>query len=280
MNGAERKPEAVFGMIDSGVKNLETAALPNYGIAIVCQFSGKLKYTKNEANKYLNVGECLVADLSKGYAFSYDGREETVSAYSVVDGVLVRNILELYDISDGCVVPIPDISSLMIKIQKISGGRISDIKEREELGALYFHAAIANIDKARRDFEKTTRSTAALIKDYIDTHLEGKLQLEDISAVFFVSKTQIFRIFKDSYGVAPMQYFLQKKIELAKQMLSDNEFRISEIAEQLSFTDAKHFSKTFKKFTGELPKNYRRGARVDAHKKKESAPEFSDEAEN
>ncbi len=269
MNGAERKAENIFGIVDSGIKNLETAALPACGVAIVCQFSGKLKYTKNEVSKYINVGECLVADLAKGYTFSYEGRGEIVSAYSVVDGVLVRDILELYDIADGCVVPIPDISSLMIKIQKISGGRISDIKEREEIGALYFHAAVANIDRARREFERTTRSTAALIKDYIDTHLEGKLQLEDISSVFFVSKTQIFRIFKDAYGVAPMQYFLQKKIELAKQMLTDNEFRISEIAEQLSFTDAKHFSKTFKKFTGDLPKNYRREARVEAQKKKD-----------
>jgi len=280
MNGAEMKTEKVFGIVDSGIKNLETVELPVFGVAIICQFSGKLKYTKNEVSKYLNVGECLVAYLSKGYAFSYEGRGDMVSAYSVVDGVLVRDVLELYDISDGCVVPIPDISSLTMKIQKISGGKLSDIKEREELGALYFHAAVANIDKARREFERVTRSTAALIKDYIDTHVEGKLQLEDISSVFFVSKTQIFRIFKDAYGVAPMQYFLQKKIELAKQMLADNEFRISEIAEQLAFTDAKHFSKTFKKFTGDLPKNYRREARVEAQKKRELLSGYGEEDGN
>lgn len=262
----------IFKIVESGVEDLDLAVFPDTGCLVVCQLSGKLKYSRNGIDKYLFAGDCLVADLQKGYTFSREGKDESKSAYAIVSGTMVDELLELYHITDGCIVPVPDFAGALFKIQKISGGRISDIKERRELAALYFHVALAIIDKARREYERTSKSTAALIRDYIDTHIEGRLQLDEISSIFFISKTQIFRLFKEAYGIAPMQYFLQKKIELAKQMLCESDVHISEIAERLSFTDAKHFSKTFKRFTGELPKNYRRASKTE--------PRLSDAEEN
>ena len=262
----------IFKIVESGVEDLDLAVFPDTGCLVVCQFSGKLKYSRNGIDKYLSAGDCLVADLQKGYTFSREGKDESKSAYAIVSGTMVDELLELYHITDGCIVPVPDFAGAVFKIQKISGGRLSDIKERRELAALYFHVALAIIDKARREYERTSKSTAALIRDYIDTHIEGRLQLDEISSIFFISKTQIFRLFKEAYGIAPMQYFLQKKIELAKQMLCESDVHISEIAERLSFTDAKHFSKTFKRFTGELPKNYRRASKTE--------PRLSDAEEN
>ena len=257
----------IFDLIENSVGNLENAELPEEGCLIVWQFSGKLRYIKNNVEKYLNTGECLVADLAKRYKFFYDDESDIRTAYSVSRGSMVRDILALYRVQDGCVVPIPDISGTLFRIQKISGGRISDIKDKKELSALYFHTVIVAIDRARKEFETTAKSTASLIKDYVDSHVESRLQLEDISAVFFISKTQIFRLFKEAYEIAPMQYFLQKKIELAKQMLAETDMLISDIAERLAFTDAKHFSKTFKKITGDLPKNYRHTAKANGAKK-------------
>ncbi|MBE6610196.1 MAG: helix-turn-helix transcriptional regulator [Ruminococcaceae bacterium] len=257
----------IFTLIENSVGNLETADLPEEGCLIVWQFSGKLRYIKNNVEKYLNTGECLVADLAKGYRFFYDGESDIRTAYSVSCGSIVKDILELYRVQDGCVVPIPDMSGTLFKIQKVSGGKVSDIKDKSELSALYFHTVIVAIDRARKEFEMTAKSTASLIKDYIDSHVESRLQLEDISAVFFISKTQIFRLFKEAYEIAPMQYFLQKKIELAKQMLAETDMLVADIAERLAFTDAKHFSKTFKKITGELPKNYRHTVKADASKR-------------
>ena len=264
MNDTEINENDIFRIVENSVGNLEEAILPKKGCLIVWQFSGRLRYVRDNIEKHLNTGECLVADLSSNYKFYYDKHEDTRSAYSVSEGSLVNDILALYHVPDGCVVSIPDISGTLFKIQKISGGRVSDIKERKELSALYFHTVIVAIDRARKEFEKMAKSTSALIKDYIDAHIESKLLLEDISEVFFISKTQIFRLFKDAYGMAPMQYFLHKKVEMAKQMLVESDMHISDIAERLCFTDAKHFSKTFKKITGQLPKHYRQTAKAES----------------
>ena len=268
MNVTEMAADDVFRIIENSVGNLEKANLPKKGCLIVWQFSGKLRYVKNNVENYLNSGECLVADLSSKYKFYYDGHEDICSAYSVSEGTLVNDLLTLYRIPDGCVVPIPDTSGMLFQIQKLSAGRVSDIKENKDLAALYFHTVIVAVARERREADKMAKSTAALIKDYIDTHIESKLQLEDISEVFFISKTQIFRLFKEAYGIAPMQYFLHKKIELAKQLLTESDMHIADIADHLSFTDSKHFSKTFKKITGELPKNYRQATKSENAQKK------------
>jgi AraC-like DNA-binding protein len=92
----------------------------------------------------------------------------------------------------------------------------------------------------------------------MDTHIEEKITLDTLSKIFFISKTQIFRLFKEEYGLAPMQYFMKEKIELAKKRLLNTALKISEIADALSFSDAKHFAKTFYKYTGMLPSTYRK----------------------
>ena len=97
------------------------------------------------------------------------------------------------------------------------------------------------------------------IRDYLEANVGNKLTLEDVSAHFFIGKTQIFRLFRDAYGMPPMQYMLRAKVEKAKTyLLQAPPLRVSEIADALGFTDARHFSKTFRRLTGMLPRDYRK----------------------
>lgn len=252
----------IFVMRESGVDSLDFSALPKSGILIICQFSGSLEYKKSGIKKILRKGECLVADLANGYSFKYSSRDENRSGYAIFGGELVNNILQHYDIQDGCVVLVPEMSVVLDKVRKVTGSSISEMISDPNACALYFHEIAVYISKAKRAIDKESRGTAFLIKNYIESNIEGKLTLQDVSKMFFISKTQIFRIFKDAYGIPPMQYYLQKKIELSKQMLENTDMHISEIADALSFTDSKHFTKTFKKIVGELPRNYRRAMKA------------------
>jgi AraC-like DNA-binding protein len=49
-----------------------------------------------------------------------------------------------------------------------------------------------------------------------------------------------------------------KKVEKAREMLLNTDLRISDIAESLAFSDAKHLSKAFFSVYGVLPKNFRK----------------------
>ncbi len=227
------------------------------GVLFVCVTSGKLRVVGTDREKALSQGECTSFSLGRGYKPMCDGNEPCEAIYIVADGSLVYDLMRFYGISDLMSVSVPSAPEALEEIHR----RMDSGDESDAGGdiATAFHRFLFKLNRASR-LGFRSGGTALEIKNYIDAHIEGKLTLDELSKMFFVSKTQIFRIFKEAYGIAPMQYFLKMKVELAKKMLEDGQLKISDIADALSFTDAKHFTKTFKRFAGELPRNWKKRA--------------------
>ena len=148
---------------------------------------------------------------------------------------------------------------------------LSPIGERTEKSLRFLEASLEESDvylfhtllKIMRTEESHVASRAGstsvtAIKEYIDSKAEKKITLEKLSKHFFISKTQIHRLFTAHYGIPPMKYMLKVKIERSKELLLSTDMKISEIADRLSFTDPKHYTKTFRNFTGMLPSEYRK----------------------
>jgi len=68
--------------------------------------------------------------------------------------------------------------------------------------------------------------------------------------------------FKNYTGLSPGQYYLQLKIEKAKELLTNGNMRIKEIAIELNFDSILYFSKIFKEKTGFNPTDYRNRKRL------------------
>ena len=64
-------------------------------------------------------------------------------------------------------------------------------------------------------------------------------------------------IFKICYGLTPMDYLVNKRIDEAKVLLEDGSLKIKDIASVVGYEDSLYFSKVFKKFTGVSPKEYK-----------------------
>jgi AraC family transcriptional regulator len=58
-------------------------------------------------------------------------------------------------------------------------------------------------------------------------------------------------------GIAPYQYVIQQRVELAKQLLKCRDVAISEVALACGFANQSHFTKHFRKLTRITPKAYR-----------------------
>jgi two-component system response regulator YesN len=104
---------------------------------------------------------------------------------------------------------------------------------------------------------KRERKAAHEIRDYLDQNFTRKQSLQKLSDTYFLSKEHISKIFKEEFGMNLFEYITELKIEKAKLMLSANQAKVREIAEELGFNDESHFSKTFKKYTGLSPRAYR-----------------------
>lgn len=96
------------------------------------------------------------------------------------------------------------------------------------------------------------------IKRALAARVYGKLNLDELASSLHISKSQIIRSFKASYGCTPYEYFLTLKINTAKILLRDTKMQIREIAEKLAVCDEHYFSALFHSRTGMTPREYRK----------------------
>lgn len=86
---------------------------------------------------------------------------------------------------------------------------------------------------------------------------DSDLSIAEIAAKCGVSECYFRRLFSQYSGESPMSFRQHYRIERAKQLLlSDEQYTIGEIAQELNFLDIYHFSKTFKKYCGVSPNKY------------------------
>jgi len=72
-----------------------------------------------------------------------------------------------------------------------------------------------------------------------------------------ISKPYLSRVFKETYGITIMNYLTELRIQLASELLMDQEQSVAVIAEKVGIPDASHFGQLFKRVTGETPTRYR-----------------------
>ena len=94
--------------------------------------------------------------------------------------------------------------------------------------------------------------------DYIQTHLNENLKLNDIAAVANFSETYYSSVFKKLNGISPWDYIISKRIELAISYLCNSKNTMLDIALKCGFKNTANFNRTFKKITGKTPSEYRR----------------------
>ena len=96
----------------------------------------------------------------------------------------------------------------------------------------------------------------AMIQDYIDENLKGKLQLNEIADAFGLSPAYLSVLFKKNTDIGFSEYVYTRKIEHAKKMLLSDDMKVYEVADALGFESAYYFSKVFKKVTGVSPREF------------------------
>ncbi|WP_156120376.1 AraC family transcriptional regulator [Neosynechococcus sphagnicola] len=95
------------------------------------------------------------------------------------------------------------------------------------------------------------------VMDHVHAHLAEDLSLDELAAIAQISPYYFARLFKQSIGVSPHQYVIQRRIERAKQLLQDDQIAIADVALQCGFPSHSHFTKLFQHQTGMTPKRYR-----------------------
>lgn len=93
---------------------------------------------------------------------------------------------------------------------------------------------------------------------YIDEHYCESLTLGEVCKRFAISKTYFCYLFKLITRQTFTEYLTELRIRAAMKLLEEHSYSITEISENLGFSNVSYFSKLFKSYTGSLPKEYRK----------------------
>lgn len=102
------------------------------------------------------------------------------------------------------------------------------------------------------------------VKDYVTLHINEDINREKIAEAVFINEDYLSRIFKQKTGITLSQYIVDKRIRLAKQLLSQTAIPVGDIALDLGYNSFSHFSKIFKENTGDTPAAFRKHAQGSA----------------
>ena len=101
-------------------------------------------------------------------------------------------------------------------------------------------------------------STIFLIKNYISrNYMNENLSVKEISSHVFLSTSYICTFFKNETGQTLNQYLTEYRMEQAKLLLSDPRYKITDISSRVGYSDGNYFGKSFKKYTGLSPSEFR-----------------------
>lgn len=93
--------------------------------------------------------------------------------------------------------------------------------------------------------------------DYIDAHLGDDLTLTTLAQVGGFNASYLSRLFKQLTNCGLSEYIQNKRIELAKELLSQTDDKIQDIAQKTGYLSAHSFTRAFRTEVGLSPKEWR-----------------------
>ena len=134
----------------------------------------------------------------------------------------------------------------------------SNAKYREEkllLAALMMLLMLAEGTGAE---SKTEADSFQTVIAYVNRHITDELSIDSISEACYINKYYLCRMFKRKIGITVMEYILQTRLAMAKELLKKERMSVTRVSILAGFSSPSYFSRIFKEKTGCSPINYKK----------------------
>ena len=206
-----------------------------------------------EANgKRITVGAGNAVFIKKGIPSLYESSGgEFRTAWVCFDGNAVEGILKHLSASDFSVCPsatlYPKVLSCINLCKRNSPVEILSVALYDLVISYFTELSVASLPQP-----------IAKAKLFIESNYSRDISVLDISKAAGVSQSLLFRLFKDSEGLTPVELLRQTRIKNACSLLIAHPgLPLCDIAHQCGFNDQSYFCMVFKKERGMTPNTFR-----------------------
>ena len=220
--------------------------------ALYCIESGKCQVRTDNVNRICGTGDVIFIKDFENVMLSNAGSDDL--SYYFISFFCKQD----FDFQINTVTRETNSLRLFKDISKFhrSGAHLSKIKIAELFLRLIYLLCSQKLQKSK-DYTDNYKLLSTV--EYININYYKKITPEQLCKLSGYSPAHLRRLFVKNYGIPPMEYILNKKIDMVKEMLIDApEKTLDEIADLVGFCSASYLCKTFKKQTGLSPLEYKR----------------------
>ncbi len=176
---------------------------------------------KGENTIYFPLEDCQIIEIN-----SRHGEQRIITLFDVLFRALERNYTQ------GNFIYISQVLSLIL----------SEIYYREKVD----------------EVSKQNRHLTAVIR-YMYRNLDKNLTLSVLAEEMQLSKSYLNAVFKKYSGKAPIDFFINLKMQEACKLFKSTDMLVAEVGRSLGYEDPYYFSRIFKKVIGASPREYKEG---------------------
>ena len=255
-----------------GAFELEPNGYPEHRLSLILSRCPRLVRKDGGGLHELSVedGDLFIAPAGQAIGYRWNTQLELVSLLlkpSFLDGIAART-MDLYgnqvELIGRVKMRDPLISAIVQTLRKeleyeSAGSRLLVESLTQALGVHLLRAHSAFPIRVPEINGGLPRWRLQRVLEFIEEHLNDDVSLTELSeAAGNLSRYHFARLFKQSTGYSPYQYFTRRRIQRAQSMLRNQKLlSLGEIAFECGFRDQSAFSRVFRQVTGSTPKAYR-----------------------
>lgn len=238
--------------INSGYEIIRRNGRSDYHLLYVCSGSCVAEY--EGAKSVLKDGDFIIYYPGQTQKYSFETNAECVTLWVHFSGKVAEDILNETGLLSGVYFCEADSKISDIFTEMVDEFRIcKDLHESAENGLFVYM-----LTRLSRKL-KTENNVRGLENVIIHMHnnFAGEYNPEIYANMCLLGKSRFSHKFKEHYGIPPHKYFIELKIEKAKELLKFSNLGIGEIAQNVGYENPLYFSRIFKKHTTLSPSEYR-----------------------
>jgi AraC-like DNA-binding protein len=172
-----------------------------------------------------------------------------------------RKMLCQYGLAPGTAIQVAAPEAILRIFDDLIGNGETDSRYSPLLCAAILQQLILKIAETATTEETHTTaafSTYQACRDFIRTNCLTLRSLDQVAGRCRIDAAYLCRLFRRFDDQSPYQYLMRLKMTAAAQRLQAPDARVKEVAYDLGFRDAFHFSRAFKKVFGVSPDAFRK----------------------
>lgn len=208
-----------------------------------------------------SAGDIYLLHAGKSHHYYSDARDPWVKIWMNVCGSAAEHLIAAYGLEQVNHVSGLDLSADFKQFYRTA----TECRTAEDVSkkcSLLFHGILQKI-AAHLQSGSPRSPLAEEIRLRIDRTPGFNVSLDELAEQLFFSKEHLIREFRKEYRVTPYEYALSRKLQLAKDLLINTNFSVSQIAARLDFCDSHYFTNFFRSRTGVSPRVYRANGTAD-----------------